>query len=154
MVVQQIEKFLQQVLPNEETRAVLQEYVGYIFIKNLNLEKFVILLGDGGNGKSVFFKILKAIIGENNQQITNYAKLMFNANHLPSDIEYSEAWFRRFLIIDFNVNIKEVVRNGYNSVMARCAFSKPMQYLGYNKKEQGTGGFTYFMIEKQSEMNL
>lgn len=39
--------------------------------------------------------------------LTQYAKLIFNCNQLPKDVEHSEAYFRRFLIIPFNVTIPE-----------------------------------------------
>jgi putative DNA primase/helicase len=39
--------------------------------------------------------------------MTNYAKLMFNCNELPSDVEHTHAFFRRFLIIPFEVTIPE-----------------------------------------------
>lgn len=39
--------------------------------------------------------------------LENYAKLIFNANELPRDVEHSNAYFRRFLIIPFNVTISE-----------------------------------------------
>ena len=38
-------------------------------------------------------------------QIRNYARLVFNANQLPKDIEQTNAYFRRFLIIPFSVAI-------------------------------------------------
>ena len=41
----------------------------------------------------------------------NYAKLMFNCNLLPRDIEQSEGFFRRFLIIPFSVKIEEAERD-------------------------------------------
>jgi putative DNA primase/helicase len=37
----------------------------------------------------------------------DYARLMFNCNELPNDIEHTNAFFRRFLIIPFRVTIKE-----------------------------------------------
>ncbi|MCC8358377.1 DNA primase family protein [Salinimicrobium sediminilitoris] len=37
----------------------------------------------------------------------DYAKLMFNANELPTDIEHNHAFFRRFLIIPFRITIPE-----------------------------------------------
>jgi len=37
--------------------------------------------------------------------IRNYARLIFNANQLPKDIEQTYAFFRRFLIIPFTVTI-------------------------------------------------
>lgn len=39
--------------------------------------------------------------------ITNYAKLIFNTNSLPHDVEHTHAFFRRFLIIPFDVVIPE-----------------------------------------------
>ena len=43
--------------------------------------------------------------------IEGYAKLMFNCNLLPRDIEQSEGFFRRFLIVPFNVHIAESERD-------------------------------------------
>ncbi len=43
--------------------------------------------------------------------LTNYAKLAFNTNELPKDVEHTEAFFRRFLIIPFDVTIPEEKRN-------------------------------------------
>jgi len=37
--------------------------------------------------------------------LTNYAKLIFNCNELPKDVEQTNAFFRRFLIIPFDVTI-------------------------------------------------
>ena len=37
--------------------------------------------------------------------LTQYAKLIFNCNDLPRDVEHTNAYFRRFLIIPFNVTI-------------------------------------------------
>ncbi len=36
-----------------------------------------------------------------------YAKLIFNCNELPKDVEHTAAFFRRFLIIEFDVTIPE-----------------------------------------------
>ena len=38
-------------------------------------------------------------------QIRNYARLVFNTNQMPKDIEQTTAFFRRFLIIPFSVTI-------------------------------------------------
>ena len=43
--------------------------------------------------------------------LTNYARLAFNCNELPKDVEHTEAFFRRFLIIPFDVTIPENKRN-------------------------------------------
>ena len=39
--------------------------------------------------------------------LTEYAKLIFNCNELPKDVEHTNAYFRRFLIIGFDVTISE-----------------------------------------------
>ena len=155
--------YLNKVLPDIESQLVLQEWTGYLFIKNLKLEKCAILYGSGRNGKSVFFEILLALLGKNNVktfslkhlqeehnraaldgkilnygseinsgidqdlfkklargepvqarhkygapfEIHNYARMMFNANELPKDVEHTDAFFRRFLIIHFDQVILE-----------------------------------------------
>ena len=43
----------------------------------------------------------------NSFQMENYAKLCFNCNELPKDIEHTEAYFRRLVIVPFRVTIPE-----------------------------------------------
>lgn len=161
------QEYLDQVLPDKERQSVLAEYLGSVFIKNKNKklkeEKALILYGGGANGKSVFFEIVSALLGDENvsnyslQSLTNengyfraklanklvnyaseingklesstfkqlvsgepvearlpygqpfvlkqYAKLVFNCNELPKEVEQTNAYFRRFLIIPFDVVI-------------------------------------------------
>jgi len=161
------EAFLNRVLPDKERQKILAEYLGFVFIKHgsnrLKEEKALILYGTGANGKSVFFEVVSALLGEENtsnfslQSLTNengyfraklanklvnyaseingklesatfkqlvsgepvearlpygdpftlkqYAKLIFNCNELPKDVEHTNAYFRRFLIIPFDVTI-------------------------------------------------
>ncbi len=165
--------FLHRVLPNETTRNVLQEFMGYVFATDMKLEKGAILLGGGANGKSVVFEVASAVFGEANvsfkglgdlcmkgdkgnnhraeleNKLLNYAseispkgadteifkglvsgepvsarrlyknvytfrntaKLMFNANKLPVETEHTEGFFRRYLIIPFDVTIPEDERD-------------------------------------------
>ena len=39
--------------------------------------------------------------------LTQYAKLIFNCNELPKEVEHTRAYFRRFLIVPFDVAIPE-----------------------------------------------
>jgi putative DNA primase/helicase len=39
--------------------------------------------------------------------LTDYAKFIFNANELPSQVEHTHAFFRRFLIVPFSVTIPD-----------------------------------------------
>jgi putative DNA primase/helicase len=43
--------------------------------------------------------------------LEDYAKLLFNTNELPRDVEQNEAFFRRFIILHFNVTIPEGERD-------------------------------------------
>ena len=160
-------KYLDEVLPDRSAQGVIAEFLGYVFIKIsvLKLEKALLLFGSGANGKSVFFDIVRALLGDANlcsyslSSLTNesgyyradighrllnyaseinsnleaarfkalvsgepiearkpycqpfiledYARLCFNVNELPRDIEHTHAFFRRFLIIPFSVTISE-----------------------------------------------
>lgn len=160
------DKYLQEVLPDENTRLVLQEFSGYIFT-HLNLEKMLMLVGTGANGKSVFFNIISAIVGEQNMlnyslglfsheynrakltnvllnyssekgtelnpdtfkalvsgeplqarepygkpfTLNNKVRFIINANELPRETEHTEAYFRRYLIIPFDVTITKEQRD-------------------------------------------
>ncbi|MCP4438321.1 MAG: DNA primase [Aureispira sp.] len=162
------EAYLNKVLPDKERQQVLAEFLGFVFIKNRNVvkeEKALILYGTGANGKSVFFEVVNALLGEENtsnyslssltndngyyrakianklvnygseingklessifKQLTSgepiearlpygepftlkqYAKLIFNCNELPKNVEHTNGFFRRFLIIPFDVTIPE-----------------------------------------------
>ena len=161
------QKYLNRILPDKELQNVLAEFAGYVFIptESLKLEKVLLLYGTGANGKSVFFDILRALVGEPNfsafslQSLTNengyfrhqladkllnyateisgrietsyfktlasgepiearlpyrkpvmiynYARLIFNVNELPADVEHTEGYFRRFIIIPFDQKIPE-----------------------------------------------
>lgn len=159
----QFQAYLDRVLPAQELQDIVAEYFGYVFTRNLKLEKALLLYGTGANGKSVLFDIMNALLGrentgnyslsdlmeehnraqiahkllnygsEINASITKdifkilvsgeaimarlkygnsflmerYAKLCFNCNELPKDVEQSDAYFRRFVIIPFRVTLPE-----------------------------------------------
>lgn len=160
-------KYLDRVLPDKKSQDVLGEYLGYVFTRQLKLEKCLLLYGSGANGKSVFFEIVNALLGRNNVSnfslgnlseehnralivnkllnygseirgniesdifkqlvsgepiqcrmkygnsffIEDYARLCFNCNELPKEVEHTEAFFRRFIIIPFTVTIPEGERD-------------------------------------------
>lgn len=155
--------YLDKVLPDIDCQKVLQEFIGYVFLKEMNLEKCLVLTGSGQNGKSVFFNIICALLGEQNVlnyqmasfaheykraklvnillnyssekgndldvdtfkalvsgeplqarepygkpfTVKNKVRFVINANELPKETEQTDAYFRRFLIIPFEVKISE-----------------------------------------------
>jgi len=58
--------FLKRVLPDSETQNLLQEWCGYCFTPQNNLQKFMMFCGEGSNGKSVVCSTLTQLLGEEN----------------------------------------------------------------------------------------
>lgn len=54
--------FFSQIMPNRENREYLRKVLGYCLTGNMDGRCFFIWYGDGSNGKSVIFKLLKAIL--------------------------------------------------------------------------------------------
>jgi len=59
------EKFIKDVLYQDDIDFV-QEYCGYLLFREYKWAVFVLLLGHGGNGKTVFINTLTEILGEKN----------------------------------------------------------------------------------------
>ncbi len=70
-------KFLKEVIGEDEAIAVLQEFLGYVFLphSHLNLEVALWLVGSGSNGKSVLTSLLKYVFGEDNISYLNLPEL-------------------------------------------------------------------------------
>lgn len=160
-------KFLEEVLPEENARKVVAEYIGYVFAKNLRWEKVMVLFGSGKNGKSVLMDIITALLGRENVcsfslkslsdstgyyraelerhllnacsemgadksdpnivkqlisndpvsarspygrpiTIHNYCRFLFNTNLFSNkDMEQTHGYFRRFIVVEFNVTIPD-----------------------------------------------
>ena len=62
------EAFLSEVLPDAEVRLVLQEFFGMCYLdrSRVSVEKFLLLIGSGANGKSVIFEVMKKVLGDDN----------------------------------------------------------------------------------------
>lgn len=75
------EHFLEEVLPDINSRMILQEYLGIIFVdrKKTSLEEMLILYGTGSNGKSVVYQTIKGILGEDNISVTPLEDLVNGA---------------------------------------------------------------------------
>lgn len=59
--------FLARVTDNDtERQAILQEIVGYLLWFDTRQQTFFVLTGDGGNGKSTFLAVIRALIGDYN----------------------------------------------------------------------------------------
>jgi P4 family phage/plasmid primase-like protien len=58
--------FLEEMIPDSEIRDALQGWFGYNLIPDTSLHKFVMLKGDGANGKSVICTVLQTMLGLEN----------------------------------------------------------------------------------------
>jgi putative DNA primase/helicase len=74
------ENFLLKVLPDMQSRAVLSEFFGWLFLKDLKLEKALFLYGTGHNGKSVFFDVITSLLGEQNVSELDLSELSEKKN--------------------------------------------------------------------------
>ena len=167
-------RFLEEVLPSESVRTAFQSYLGLIFCNRdiYKIEKFMVCLGNGANGKSVVFEVITELIGKDNVtsfeigdliggsdkqknlasingKTLNYCSdlgkkelsgatvkslvsgepvqarqiysesftashiplLIANTNELPVTLDHSDGYYRRFIIIPFDVKIPAEKRN-------------------------------------------
>lgn len=66
----QFMEFLKQItLEDPKRMALLQEIAGYVLFSDCRFEKLFVFTGEGGNGKSIFTKVLTALYG--NENVTN-----------------------------------------------------------------------------------
>jgi len=47
---------------HQEKKELLQEFFGYCFMRDMNLQKALVLYGDGGNGKSIVLDVLAEMV--------------------------------------------------------------------------------------------
>ena len=59
-------KFLTRSMPDPEDRITLWQYFGYAMTRDTGFQKFLILQGDGGTGKSKVIHLLEEIVGLEN----------------------------------------------------------------------------------------
>ena len=57
-------KFMEQILPDEQTRRAVLRYLGYCLTGNVSEEKTLFILGNGRNGKGTLMKILLTLLGD------------------------------------------------------------------------------------------
>jgi len=77
------DRYLNRVLPDLECQTVLEEFLGWIFLRELKLEKMLVLYGSGHNGKSVLFDVISALLGESNISALSLESLKTPEKRLP-----------------------------------------------------------------------
>lgn len=70
-----VDKFLNEAIGSKDDISMLYQYVGYCFTKDISLEKFMILNGIGGTGKSVLISLIVEAVGQCNTSSISLQKL-------------------------------------------------------------------------------
>ena len=68
-------KFLQEDVQTPEVIMQLQEFAGYCLTRDTRFAKCLILVGPGSDGKSVFLKILRKLVGTENSSAVSFQEL-------------------------------------------------------------------------------
>lgn len=72
-------KFVSEILPNDDDRAALQQYAGYCLWSRMPYHRIAFLVGAGRNGKSAFLRTLASILGDDN--VSNIKIDYLNGDH-------------------------------------------------------------------------
>lgn len=83
-------KFISEVIPDEQTRAAVLRYLGYCLTGKVNAEKSLFVIGEGGNGKGTLFDTINYLIGDYsstfNVELILRQKYSTNANAPTAEI--------------------------------------------------------------------
>lgn len=152
------QKFLDEVIPETELQEVLAEYLGYIFIKNtvLKLEKVLILLGSGRNGKSVLYDIILALFGAGNVSGYSLQSLTAENGNARAMIQNKLLNYAPEISGKLKHNIFKTLISG-EEVEARLLYKNTQMIKGYSRfmfncnelpkeVENTTGYFRRFLI--------
>lgn len=60
------EEFLNFICPDPDNREMLLQYSGYMHTRDVGQQKFLVMLGEGGSGKSTFIRLMEASVGSRN----------------------------------------------------------------------------------------
>lgn len=138
--------YLEQVLPDPDTRKTLQQVAGYLFIKGLKMERTFFLFGLGANGKSVFFEVLSGVIGADN--ISNYSL---------ESLTDKEGYFRAKIkdkVVNYgtDINLNRIDAGLFKTlasgepIQARLPYKEPFMMSDYAK--------LIFNVNKMDSLNM
>lgn len=80
------EAFFNQIL-TEEQRTILEEWIGYYFLRNYMFKKAMIFVGEGDTGKTTLLEVITNLIGKENISSISLQKMSgdkFSAAHLQN----------------------------------------------------------------------
>lgn len=114
-------EYLNKILPDEESRQLLQEIFGAVLAKDLKLEFIGIFLGDGGNGKSVLHSIMLALFGTYNVSTLSWSQLLHETSRV--DLEGK--------LLNYSSEINSGVLSGRADIIKILASKEPIYVRRY-----------------------
>lgn len=154
-------KFLDRVLPEPESQQVLREYIGYCLMKGHQMEKMLLLYGDGLNGKSVTLEIIESLLGSMNVSYLSLSDLT-NDDVKRAGIEGKKLNISHESGKDVNPNVLKQLTSG-ERVLIKHLYVDPRETNDYGKfiaafnqlpKAENTFGFFRRLIILPYEVTI
>jgi len=111
------QKFLDRVMPDQSVQMILAEYAGYMFLPGY-VQKFLYLYGTGGNGKSVFIKIIESLLDE---ESVSHLEVI---NMFDKELD---ALNGKLLNVSTELESNAMVNKGQISVIKKIVAGEPIQ---------------------------
>lgn len=70
------QQYLDRVIPEKQKQDVIADFLASAFVKDLKLEKALVLYGQGHNGKSVLYDVIRALLGDANSSAQSLRSIM------------------------------------------------------------------------------
>ena len=126
-----IEKFLEEIAP--EYKTLLIEWAGYCLYKSYPIQKALIMIGEGANGKSTYFNVLKAFVGHENTASRGFQDLEYD--------KFAKAeLFGRLLNVQADISQTALKKTqefkgltGSDYLTAERKYGQPFQFMNYAK---------------------
>lgn len=152
------DKYLKDVLPDKQKQSALSEFIASCFVRCsvLKLEKMLVLIGSGSNGKSLAMDVVNALLGSENT--SNYG-----LKDLCDDSKYTRAKLSSVLLNQSSELSSKIDAQNFKllastePIQARLPYSEPWVMKDYAKLacntnilpkdvEQSTGYYRRWLI--------
>lgn len=123
--------FLDRVLPSADAQLLLAEFIGYCLMPGHELEKMLLLYGEGLNGKSVTLEVIESLLGSVNVSYLSLADLT-NDDVKRAGIEGKMLNISHESGKDVNPNVLKQLTSG-ERVLIKHLYRDPRETNSYGK---------------------